>query len=202
MRNTPGLVTPRLVLRRLTGADLDWLTALHGDPAVMRYIDEGEAVPAEVTATQTLPGMLAEYGQLADGLGCFAAVPREGGVPVGWLSLRPANSVGLEDEQGSTELGYRLFPAAWGHGYATEGARALVRHAFTVVGASRLVATTMTVNSGSRRVLEKAGLRLVRTFCAQWPAYLTGAEHGDVVYALDRDGYQPSSRNRSSEMPK
>jgi RimJ/RimL family protein N-acetyltransferase len=202
VRNTPGLLTPRLELRRLTGADLDWLTALHGDPAVMRYIDDGVGVPAEVVASQTLPGILGEYEQLPPGLGCFAAVPRPGGGPVGWLSLRPASSVGLEDEQGTVELGYRLFPAAWGRGYATEGARALVRHAFTAVGADRIVATTMTVNTGSRRVLEKAGLRLVRTFCAQWPGYLTGAEHGDVVYALDRDCYQPSSRSRSSEMPK
>jgi RimJ/RimL family protein N-acetyltransferase len=202
MSNIQPLVTPRLLLRRLTGADLDWLTALHGDPAVMRYIDEGEPVPAEVIATQTLPGILAEYDQLPEGLGCFAAIRRDDGGVVGWLSVRPANSVGLEDEQGSIELGYRMFPAVWGHGYATEGARALVRHAFTLVGTERLVATTMTVNTGSRRVLEKAGFRLVRTFSAQWPGYLTGAEHGDVIYALNRDCYQPSSRSRSSEMPK
>ncbi len=55
-----------------------------------------------------------------------------------------------------------------------------------MLGSRRVVATTMTVNRGSRRVLEKAGPRLVRTFYAQWPGYLAGAEFGDVVYALDR----------------
>jgi RimJ/RimL family protein N-acetyltransferase len=194
MMNTHGLLTARLALRRLTGADLDWLTALHGDPAVMRYIDS-DPVPAAVIASQTLPGILSEYDQLPAGLGCFAAVLRDrtapGAIavparPIGWLALRPAFSSGLEYEQSSTELGYRLFPAAWGQGYATEGARALVRHAFTAVGVGRIVATTMTLNTGSRRVLEKAGLRLVRTFYAQWPGYLTGAEYGDVVYALNR----------------
>ena len=179
------LATTRLLLRPMTPDDLGWLTALHGDPAVMRYIDS-EPVPAEVVAAQTLPGILAEYDRLPAGLGCFAAVPRGGDTPLGWLALRPPSSTGLEQEQGSAELGYRLFPAAWGRGYATEGARALVRHAFTVAGADRLVATTMTVNTGSRRVLEKAGLRLVRTFFAQWPGYLAGAEFGDVVYALNR----------------
>lgn len=171
----------------MTRADLGWLTALHGDAAVMRYIDDGQPVPAQVVAARTLPGILTEYDRRPAGLGCFAAVPRGGG-PVGWLALRPPSSTGLEQEQeqGTAELGYRLFPAAWGHGYATEAARALVRHAFTVAEADRLVATTMTVNARSRRVLQKAGLRLVRTFYAQWPGYLAGAEYGDVFYALDR----------------
>jgi RimJ/RimL family protein N-acetyltransferase len=108
--------------------------------------------------------------------------------------------------RGTAELGYRLFPAVWGCGYATEGARALVRRAFTELGLERVVATTMTVNIASRRVLENAGLMLVRTFFAQWPAYIEGAEHGDVEYALARQdwqrAYQPSSCSRSSPMPK
>jgi hypothetical protein len=41
--------------------------------------------------------------------------------------------------------------------------RALVRRAFTELGVSQVVATTMAVNARSRRVLEKAGLRHART---------------------------------------
>lgn len=52
-------------------------------------------------------------------------------------------------------LGYRLRASAWGRGYATEGARALVRRAFTELGVSQIVATTMAVNTASRRVLER-----------------------------------------------
>ena len=52
----------------------------------------------------------------------------------------------------------------------------------------------------------KAGLSLIRTFYAQWPTYIEGAEHGDVVYEIARQdwrpGYQPSSRSRSSPIPK
>lgn len=48
---------------------------------------------------------------------------------------------------------------------------------------------TMSVNTASRRVLEKAGLRFVRTFFGQWPDPLPGAEHGDVEYALSKDDW-------------
>jgi len=177
------LVTERLTLRRFTPADLDDLAALHGDPAVMRYIDDGRPVPRDVVAHEALPGILREYDELPGGLGCWAAEERGGGAFAGWFALRPASSTGLA---GGTELGYRLRPTVWGRGYGGEGAAALVRSAFTDLGLDRVVATTMTVNTGSRRVMEKAGLRLVRTFFEEWPDYIEGAEHGDVEYALTR----------------
>jgi len=48
----------------------------------------------------------------------------------------------------------------------------------------------MTVNIASRRVMEKAGLKFVRTFFLDWPDYIEGAEHGDVEYALCREEWQ------------
>jgi len=204
---TGSIATERMLLRRFTDADLDWLAALHGDPRVMRYIDDGLPVTRPVVADETLPAILREYGELPDGLGYLAAAEQAGGRPLGWFALRPPSSIGLDHASSDTaELGYRLFPAAWGRGYATEGARALVRHAFSDLRLERVVATTMTVNVASRRVLEKSGLSLVRTFYRQWPTYIAGAEHGDVVYEIARQdlrpGYQPSSRSRSSPMPK
>ncbi|MFC1407937.1 GNAT family N-acetyltransferase [Streptacidiphilus sp. N1-12] len=188
MADSVGLPTERLLLRRLTPADLDQLAALHGDAAVMRFIDDGRPVPRERVARETLPGLLAEYDRLPEGMGCWAAEETRGGAFLGWFSLRPAASLGLRTgPDGGIELGYRLRRAVWGRGYATEGARALVRRAFAELGVERLVATTMTVNTGSRRVLERAGLRLVRTFFEEWPDPIEGAEHGDVEYALTRD---------------
>jgi RimJ/RimL family protein N-acetyltransferase len=87
------------------------------------------------------------------------------------------------------ELGYRLRVSAWGRGYATEGARALVRRAFTGLAVTRLVATTMAVSTRSRRVLEKAGLEYLRTVHLDWPDPLPGTEHGDVEYQLHRDDW-------------
>lgn len=74
-----------------------------------------------------------------------------------------------------------------GSGYATEGARALVGKAFTELGTERVTANTMAVNTGSRRVMEKAGLTFVRTYFEDWPEAIEGSEQGDVEYALTRE---------------
>ena len=141
--------------------DLDDPAALHGDPSVMRYIDDGQPVPADVVAAKTLPGILRRA--LPSGLGSRAIIENSTGEFVGWVSLAPASSVGLDlGLSGELELGYRLRSAKWGMGYASEAARAVIDLAFGELGAERIVATTMTVNVGSRRVMEKAGLRHVR----------------------------------------
>jgi RimJ/RimL family protein N-acetyltransferase len=57
------------------------------------------------------------------------------------------------------EVGYRLLPDAWGQGYATEGASALVRYGFGEVGLTRIVGLTHPQNAASQSVLRKAGLR-------------------------------------------
>jgi RimJ/RimL family protein N-acetyltransferase len=53
-----------------------------------------------------------------------------------------------------------------------------------------VVAETMAVNTASRRVMEKAGLRYVRTFHQEWPEHIEGSEHGDVEYALTKADWE------------
>jgi RimJ/RimL family protein N-acetyltransferase len=180
-----------VILRKFTAADVGALAELHGDAAVMRYIDDGRPVPRSVVEQEILPALLREYGELPDGFGQFAA---DAPGFVGWFSLKPAHGPGLDPAD--IELGYRLRPAVWGRGLATEGARLLVRRAFTELGLSRVVATTMAVNAGSRRVLEKAGLRHVETFFHDWPNPIPGAEHGDVVYAVTREEWRQANATR------
>jgi RimJ/RimL family protein N-acetyltransferase len=54
----------------------------------------------------------------------------------------------------------------------------------------RVVAEAMAVNQASRRVMEKAGLKLVRTFYQPWPYPMEGDQFGDVEYALDKADWQ------------
>lgn len=122
------------------------------------------------------------------GFGYWAAIEKATGAFLGWFLFRPP--MVPDPPPGEIEVGYRLHTAAWGRGFATEGAIALVRKGFTELGVERVVATTMTVNAGSRRVLEKTGLRHVRTFHEEWPESLDGVEHGEVEYALTREEWR------------
>jgi RimJ/RimL family protein N-acetyltransferase len=179
------LETARLVLRRFTADDVDLVTALDADPAVMRYINGGRPTPRDEVRDDYLPFWLAYYDR-GDRYGFWAAMERDTGGFLGWFHLRPRR----EDPGDEPELGYRLVAPAWGRGFATEGSRALIRKAFEELGARRVYATTMVVNTGSWRVMEKAGLRRIRVFHEPWPDRIEGEEHGDVEYALTRDEWE------------
>ncbi len=170
--------TERLMLRRLTPDDVDDLVALDADPAVMRLLTNGVPTPrAEIEAL--LPHLLREYDDI--GAGRFAAIDKASGEFVGWVALAP--HPGRTD----LELGYRLRRSAWGRGLATEGSRAAVAKAFTDLGVDRVYAGTMAINTASRRVMEKSGLRFVRTFFLEFDDPIPGTELGEVEYAITRD---------------
>ena len=148
------LETERLILRRFTPDDVNLVTALDADPAVMRYINGGRPTPRDEIRDDYLTSWLAYY-ERGDRYGFWAAIDKGTGAFLGWFHLRPLP----EDPDDEPELGYRLNAAAWGQGYATEGSRALIRKAFEAFGARRVHAATMAVNVGSWRVMEKIGMR-------------------------------------------
>ena len=152
------LETERMVLRRFTAADAAHLFALDNDPAVMRFLNGGIPTPRAVIEHEILPRFLRSYEHVP-GFGRWAAIAKPGGDFLGWFSFEPRDGNPHE-----VALGYRLRRAVWGKGYATEGARALLRKGFTELGVQRVVATTYGENLASRRVMEKVGMRLVRTF--------------------------------------
>ncbi|MCL7457521.1 GNAT family N-acetyltransferase [Micromonospora echinofusca] len=176
------LSTPRLVLREFTPDDADLLVELDDDPEVMRYLTGGRPTPPEAVRERVLPRILAHYRR-APGLGWWAAQDRRSGAFLGWFEFRPTR----DGDAREVELGYRLRRDAWGAGLATEGCRALIDKGFAELGVRRVTANTMTVNAASRRVMEKSGLRLVRTYVGDWPELIDGAEHGEVEYALTRE---------------
>lgn len=151
-----------MLLRQFTEADLPLIKALNADPEVTRFL----------SVSDDLPGYLAE--------GSLVAFDKATGEFVGWFEFRPVG-------EGIVELGYRLRSQAWGRGLATEGSLALIERGFTEQGVRKVVAETMFVNAGSRRVMEKCGLRHVRTYHQDWPDPLPGTEHGEVVYELTRE---------------
>jgi RimJ/RimL family protein N-acetyltransferase len=181
------LRTVRLHLRPFREDDLDALVELDSDPAVMFHINGGRPTSREELETDSLPAYLA-YAQRPDGYGFWAA--ETGGEFAGWFHLRPRP----EDPPDEPELGYRLRRRFWGTGLATEGSRALIDHAFSDLGAARVVAETMVVNTGSRRVMEKCGMRQIRVFHQEWPDRIPGDEQGDVEYAVTRAEWADAGR--------
>ncbi len=180
----PYLETERLALRHFTDSDADDLVDLDSDPEVMRYLT-GRPTPREEILTEVLPWFL-NFHLRFQGFGFFAAIERATGDFLGWFHFRARS----DDPPDRVELGYRLRRAAWGRGYATEGSLALIRKGFTELGVRQVYAQTMAVNTRSRRVMEKAGLRHVRTFHPEWDEPLPGTEHGEVEYAIDRHEWQ------------
>ena len=186
----PYLETPRLVLREFTEDDAADLFALDADPEVMRYIGPYRLADVEAYRERILSVYRPSYDR-NDGCGAFAAVEKTGGAFLGWFVLRPALHYRFAREagfqSGQLELGYRLRRAAWGKGYATEGARALVRKAFTELEAPCVVAAALAENRASTRVMEKAGLRYAGEF------RLPGFDSPAVKYALNREDYDPEN---------
>jgi RimJ/RimL family protein N-acetyltransferase len=179
------LETPRLVLREFSGDDVDNLFDLNSDPEVMRYITGGRPTPREEIQDKIIPFHLAVYNRF-DGLGTWAAESATTGGFLGWFHFRPGPGTDISN----IDLGYRLRRSAWNKGYATEGSRALISAGFTDLGVQRVFAHTMTVNTASRRVMEKCGLSLVRTTPYEGADIIEGAEYGEVEYALTKPEWE------------
>ncbi|MEV8057980.1 GNAT family N-acetyltransferase [Streptomyces antimycoticus] len=179
------LETERLVLRPFTEADADHLFALDSDPDVMRFLNGGKPTSRETVQAQILPRLLHDHPCFGT-RGYWATEEKATGTFLGWFEFRP-----LDDHSPAVvELGYRLNKAAWGKGYAPEGARALIHKGFTDLGVERVTADTMAVNTRSRRVMEKAGLSFLRNFTGDWPEAIEGSEHGEVEYELTRAAWE------------
>jgi ribosomal-protein-alanine N-acetyltransferase len=96
---------------------------------------------------------------------------------IGWCGLTRWNP-----DYRSASLGYCLDEAAWGHGYATEAARALLRWAFDTLDLNRVQAETDTRNVASARVLEKLGF--VREGTLREDCVVNGEVSDSWVYGL------------------
>jgi len=105
-----------------------------------------------------------------------------------WLVARdrssdPVGIYGLVDREGlpHCDIAYAILSRYAGLGYATEGSAVLLHHAMDVVGHEVILAITKPNNVASRRVLEKIGLRFLRTIRlprhdAHWALYTTQIE--------------------------
>ncbi len=179
---TPVLRTARLRLRPFTDADAGPLFALHSSAHVLRYWDsppwnEQERATRFIAACRTMAD---------EGTGARVAVDRvSDGAFIGWCALARWNP-----EYRSASLGFILDDAAWGHGYATEAARALLGWAFGTLDLNRVQAEADTRNVASARVLEKAGF--VHEGTLREDCVVNGEVSDSWVFGLLRREWRPS----------
>jgi RimJ/RimL family protein N-acetyltransferase len=175
--------TERMVLRPLALDDVDTLVALDTDPEVTRYLTGGRPSTRDEVVDRVRRRIGRSWMGDARGTEEF----------IGWFGLVPSATTA-----GEYEVGYRLRRAAWGRGLATEGTRALIDLAFTELGATRIWAETMAVNTRSRAVMERCGLRYARTFHVEFDDPIDGTELGEVEYELTRAEWETLSSSGSA----
>jgi ribosomal-protein-alanine N-acetyltransferase len=96
----------------------------------------------------------AHFGQWGFGL-CAAELAGNHSF-IGYIGLAVSNFTA--DFTPCVEIGWRLCSEHWGQGFATEGAREVVRFAFTALGLDSLLSFTVPANARSRRVMETIGM--------------------------------------------
>ena len=195
------LHTERLRLVPLADEHLQFEIELDSDPEVMRYITGRALSPDEVE--QAHRRRLAAADEVP-GLGFWAGFADD--EFIGWWILQPPNGPDQPRVAGEADLGYRVLRRHWRRGYASEGARELIRYGFEDVCLDRIFAQTMAVNAASRATMAAVGLTFTRAFVSGEPYddLVPGAEQGEVEYEVTRTTWQHSLRvsdQRSRRFP-
>lgn len=147
------LVTERLVLRPPVADDLPWVLDQMNTPAVMRYL-AGVRTPDEVA--QSLAADIDAFHN--NGHRRWTVWRRADNARVGRVGLFHLRSLAAPHAlKGQREIGWTFPEGAWGHGYATEAARAVIGYAFRIVGVPVLYAQTSDSNAASTRMMERLG---------------------------------------------
>jgi len=129
--------------------DLNFVARLHQDSAVMKYLGP----------LRSRPEMLARIVQITSdypkkpGYGIWMLCKRNNSRPIGWACLKDLD--GTED----TEIGYRIVSSLWGHGYATEIARALLDYGFQHLNLVEISGVARPKNKASVSILHKCGMK-------------------------------------------
>ena len=149
-----ALETERLVLRRMTADDAEFILKLVNEPSFLRFIGD-KGVRNHADAVQYIQtGPVATYERF--GFGQYLVELKESRVPIGMCGLTK------KDYLTDPDIGFSLQPAFWSQGYAYEAANAVKTYANDVLGISRLLAVTNPDNESSIKLIKKLGLRFER----------------------------------------
>ncbi len=143
--------TERLLLRRLSDDDAEFIVELLNQPSFLRYIGDKEVRNTADAVRYIQGGPIASYERF--GFGLYLVEVKETGVSIGICGLLKRDS--LPD----IDIGFAFLPAFWSQGFASEAASAVMTYGREVLGLKRIVAITSLDNDASIRLLQKIGLR-------------------------------------------
>jgi RimJ/RimL family protein N-acetyltransferase len=167
-----------MALTRTNWPDVDDLVALHADADVLRDLGDRRPMSAARVLGEEMPRLMA-HNRRSDRLGSWVARDRGTGSFLGWFMIRP-----VDEPLRTAELTYRLRRPAWRRGYDLEGVLSMIEMARSAQ-VSRVVATLLAVDVASRRLMEKAGMRLVQKLVGESAGPTAEADGPEVEYALD-----------------
>lgn len=144
--------TERLILRPFVQEDLDALALILADPDVMLFSLNGPLKDKEKVRDYLQTRILDHYAQF--GFGLYATIHKQDQCLIGFVGLLTQ----FIEEEKKVELAYRLAPAYWGKGLATEAARAVCHYAFDQLHLEELISIIDSKNVRSLQVAKRVGM--------------------------------------------
>ena len=193
------LQTARLRLRRWRDDDLDAFTALNADPQVMAQFPAALS-PAE--SAYVLEQIESGFERNGFGIWAIETLADDTFIGLAGISVVPFEAPFTP----AVEVGWRLLPAAWGHGYATEAANAALGYGFGPGKLPEIVAFASATNGRSIAVMRRLGMRHDEHGDFKHP--LMDAEHPlapHVLYRLTHEDWRvarPSSPSSPGSSPR
>jgi len=145
----------------------------------MKYINGGILTTREDVQKIYLPRMVS-YTNTEKGWGLWK-VSLKSQQFIGWVLVRPMDFFTDNPQFSNLELGWRFAQKWWGNGYATEAAKAIMEALVNSKNATFISALALQDNLASIRIMEKIGLRYLKTDLHKDPL----GDHSAVFYQLE-----------------
>jgi RimJ/RimL family protein N-acetyltransferase len=170
------IITERLILRPWQDRDREPAYAMTQDEEVMRYLPPLDRAGSDAMIGRMM-AMQAEHGHTF-----WALEERATGAFLGMCGFCPPRPPLAE-----YEIGWRLARAAWGKGFATESARAVLEWAWANRDMASIVAITYRGNRKSRALMERIGMAYMAEEDFEHPALVeTDPLRPHVLYRIAR----------------
>ncbi len=186
------ITTERLLLRQWQEEDLEPFARLNADPKVMEFFPKVKTREESASLLKNLATHIEKHGW-----GFWAASLLQTGEFIGLMGLEQVSFQAAFTP--AVEIGWRLAFEHWGKGYATEGAKAILRYGFEKLHLKEIVSTSVQNNTRSRSVMGKIGLRYDPQDDFDHPKLPTeDPKRRHVLYRLKINEWQNASRNTAA----